>query len=651
MATIRSGTEESRERKIALFWTLVRAFENGTPITQEEIVNSLMIDVYPVADRVPKRKLAYEGNDNAHRQKFERDKAAIRDLGFEITTTRTVGDVEGYAIDPTSVFVPAIELSEDEMYLVAWATNLLGIGSTGVGRLFADGPAPAGGVEFSPVLQPLTRAVATRRVVKFLYRKDNDKVRERVLAPLEFLFWRGQSYVIGVDRRTVSVKGFRVSRIASIPVVTGEQFVVDEGVRNVARSWVPKESDEVEAVTAKFTTSADYARIIASSKGATTSSTALGSEPVPVTIEFDSFTEARRSVLAYGDHIWDLRPRGLRDAVVEWLKGVNRPAGRLSGSPTFTTSGSRPDTLGQTLQLIAAVYQSPEPLRASQLAARCSMDIELVRSIMSRLMALQYLRDPTTYLVHIEPGDNLDDVEEPSDPLYARSASYDRSLGASLAPLTWRDAFELLVALKEASALYPSDIAERVIQKIESAVAANVRVMEVEPVFLSRVRDAIDHHQQLKINYWTASSDTVSERWVEPRAMASRNGRWYFRAWCASRNAWLTFRVDRILHIHAAGPAVVTREPDLVENWVNQPNDEGYEVTVVLRPEQRWLFESLPTIEWAVLGGEYEVVRFRVRDDRFLDQLMVEAGPGSWVLDPPESEAGRALAERMSQQL
>lgn len=649
VSTLRSGTEESRERKIALFWTLVRAHENRAPMTQDEIVKCLMIDEFPVTTKVPKRKLAYDGNENAHRQKFERDKAAIRDLGFEITTTKNDAGVDGYAIDPSSIFVPPIELTSEERNVVSWATRLLGIGQTGVGRLFADGPLPEGGVEFSPILQPLTRAVATRRVVRFSYRKENDVVRERVIAPLEFLYAHGQTYVIGVEKRSVTVKGFRISRITGVPVVTNEQFIVDEGVREVARTWEPRVAPPEETVTVSFSTSADFARIIANGRGALPAPVDDGSARIVISMEFDSMQAARRTILAYGDHVWAVKPRALRDELVRWLKGVNRP-GTLAGTPTFSGALSRTDTLGQTLQLIAAVYQAPGPVRASELAARCSLDVELVKSIMSRVMALQYLRDPTQYLVHIEPGDDLDDAEEPNDPRYERSSSYDESLGTSWAALTWRDAFELLVALKEATALYPSELNERVIAKVESVVSANVRVMEVEPAYLSAVRDAIDQHQQLKINYWSAASDQVTERWVEPRAMASRNGRWYFRAWCNTRLEWLTFRVDRILHVHAAGPAVVTRPPDPLVAWVDRSGDEGREVTVALRPEQRFLFESLPTIEWGSVDGDVEVVRLRVRDDRFLAQLMVEAGPGCWILDPPDDRAGRALAQRMIDQ-
>jgi proteasome accessory factor C len=649
VSTLRGGTEESRERKIALFMTLVRAFETQTPITQEEIVANLTIDEFPVTSLVPKRKAAYEGNENAFRQKFERDKAAIRDLGFEITTTKNDYGVDAYCIDPASVYVPSIEFSDDELNLVSWATSLLGVGASGVARIFADGPIAGGGVEFSPVLQPLTRAISTHRTVRFRYRRDNDTVKEREIAPLEILLWQGQPYVIGVEVKSAEVKGFKVTRIDSTPSVGTDVVHANDSQRALARAWLPKSRANSDAVTVRFVTSASYARLIGTEFDIA-SVDALDDDTVEITAQFDSLEHARRAILSFSDHVRSLKPKLLRESVVAWLKGVNQSDGKLKGTPEFSSAASRPDVLGQTLQLISAVYQSTEPVRASQLAERTGIDGELIRSIMSRLMALQYVRDPTAYLVHIEPGDEFDD-ENPDDPTYARSASYDDALGATLAALTWRDAFELVVALKEAATLYPSELISRVISKIENTIQAHVRVMEVEPEYLSTIRDAIDRHEQLKIDYWSASRDDVSERWVEPRAMASRNGRWYFRAWCSTREAWLTFRVDRVLFIHAAGPAPEGRENDPVENWVERSPDEGYEVTLVISPEQRWLFEPLPTLQWATMRGDREIVRLRVRDDRFLDQLLVEAGPGCWVLDGADRDAGRNLAKRIISQL
>ncbi len=642
--TPRAGTEESRERKIALFWTLVRAFETGQPITQQEIISSLRIDDVTSHKRIPPRKLAYDGNENAHRQKFERDKAAIRDLGFEISTTKTPDGLDAYSIDPTSVFAPPLGLTDDERAVVEWAVALLGIGATGVARLFVDGPATAAGVEFSPILQPLTRAIALQRVVRFKYRKDNDKVRVRELAALGITMWRGVPYVVGVELDTETLKGFRVSRIASTPTVTKDVFDVTPTLRDQARSWEPRLGAKDEDIEIRLTTSSGFARVLASDLDVEISEL---DEPDAVEVSWKSsdLASARRAVLACGANVRRVRPKELRDDLVSWLAKVNRPIDHEVPAHAFDHGATRPDVLGQTLQLIAAVYEAPTAVRASALAARTGMDLELVRSVMSRIMALQYVRDTTSYLVHIEPGDDVDD--EPVDPLYVRAASYDDHAD-HLSALTWRDTFELVVALKEASKLYPGSTLERIVDKVESVLNGAVRVVDVEPEYLSKVRDAIDNREQIKIDYWSAGRDEITTRWVEPRAMASRNGRWYFRAFCATRQEWLTFRVDRVFHIHAASPVGSTLPPDPIDNWADQQSDEGHDVVISLEPELRWLFEPLPTATWAPFDGRRELVKLRVRDEKFLDQLMVNAGPGASVVSGDFMTAGRALARRMT---
>ena len=642
---LRAATEESRDRKISLFWTLVHAKTSGQPITQDEIVARLMIDDLSSEGKIPRRKRAYDGNDNATRQKFERDKAAIRDLGFEITTVKTPEGVDAYEIDPASVFAPPLGLSDEERAVVSWAVSLLGIGTSGVARLFVDGPA-TGGVVFSPALLPLTRAIATQRVVRFQYRKDNDKVRSREIAALGITLWRGAPYVVGVELATETMKGFRISRIESTPVVTRDVFDVTDALREQARTWEPRSLHDRDAVEARFQTSREFATVISTDFDAEV--TPHDDTTVEVRLSFVDMSAARRALLSFGPNVRNLRPKSLRDEVLRWLKGVGTRKVSQVPADVADASPARADILTQTLQLIAAVYEEPAAVRASVLAAKCDLDLELVRSIMSRLMALQYLRDTTDYLVHIEPGDDLDD-DEPVDPLYVRSASYDD--GQQLSPLTWRDTFELLVALKEASRVYPGKVLEGLVAKIENVVHANVRVVDVEPASLSKIRDAIDQHEQIKIDYWSVQREEATTRWVEPRAMASRNGRWYFRAWCTTREQWLTFRVDRIVVIHAASPAPEVRRVDDVIDWADQPWEEGYDVTVVLDPSLRWLFEPLPTSQWAPFSGTDEVVRFRVRDDSFLEQLMVEAGPGAVVVSSGHEKAGRSLARRMAELL
>ena len=92
MSTIRGGIEQSRERLVALILLLQRAWSDGRPLTQEEIIRELKVDEYPASSKGPKKVRAYEGNEGAVRQKFERDKARIRDLGFDIETVTLPDD-------------------------------------------------------------------------------------------------------------------------------------------------------------------------------------------------------------------------------------------------------------------------------------------------------------------------------------------------------------------------------------------------------------------------------------------------------------------------------------------------------------------------------------------------------------------------------
>src|ERR1019366_5956393 len=100
-------------------------------LTQDEIVRDLKIDEYPATSKFPKKVAAYAGNDTAVRQKFERDKARIRDLGFQIETVTRGDDLVGYQIDPSSGYSPPIHFTPAESRVVATALGICGFGKSG----------------------------------------------------------------------------------------------------------------------------------------------------------------------------------------------------------------------------------------------------------------------------------------------------------------------------------------------------------------------------------------------------------------------------------------------------------------------------------------------------------------------------------------
>jgi hypothetical protein len=78
---------------------------------------------------------------------------------------------------------------------------------------------------------------------------------------------------------------------------------------------------------------------------------------------------------------------------------------------------------------------------------------------------------------------------------------------------------------------------------------------------------------------------------------------------------------------------------------------EGDEVVVVVEAAQRFLFEPLPSAQWAALGDGRHAVKFRVSNESFLDHLMLLAGSGAVVATAKYAKAGHELARRIAAQL
>jgi proteasome accessory factor C len=153
------------------------------------------------------------------------------------------------------------------------------------------------------------------------------------------------------------------------------------------------------------------------------------------------------------------------------------------------------------------------------------------------------------------------------------------------------------------------------------------------------------------ILYTPGSSEEARERTIEPREIKVLNGRTYTRAYCTTRKAWRTFRIDRINEVLARSSASTERPKDEVTNWLTRVGDEGDEVTVVVEAYARHLFEPLPSAQWLALADGRHAVRIRISDVSFLDHLMLLAGPGAVVATEKYAKAGHELARRIAAQL
>jgi len=643
MAEFRGASEESRERKIVLFHTLVEAYRAHTPLTQEEILDSLTIDDYSRGTRNPGKKLAYDGNQTARRQKFERDKSDIRDLGIRITMTRNDDGVEVYSINADDYLAPAIDFTEEENDVVVSALSLLGIGSDGVTRLFGSTSASSSALTFPSALLPLAVAEAQRQTVRFDYRSK--KLKSREVTPLRLISDQGQLYVVGYDVEEKSIRGFRVSRIESIPEVTVRRAVVPDEFLEAAEKWSPLFEESVEPVEVIFTISSRHRGAIETRlAGAQFVTLGVDGERLEVRTFFDGRTAALRMMISIAEFAHQVQPKWLATEMKTWFRGVNKKSKLDATSFTFPEISNRPNAFAQALQIVATVYAADGPILASELAERFSMDIELVKHLMNKFISMQSHRHNGGYLVAIIPADDFDE-EDLYDPSYQRSNIVTNAKGGELSAMTRKDVIELLVALKQAAGLQPSSVLDGIILKIEKVTQSHIDVHLDIPAFVPAIQAAIGY--EIPITYFGANDDRESTRTIIPGSIGIRNHHYYVRAFYVEVAEWRTWRIDRIVSVGEKGEPFVVATPDPLLDWITMPFEGGAEVVLAINDSQRWLFESLPHTVWALNDTPQRVVRVRVADDSFLDHLMCQAGPGASVLSESHTKAGRVLAKRI----
>lgn len=639
---IRNAVEESRERLVALALLLQSATQQR-PLTQETIVSELLIDEYPVKSSGPRKVRAYQGGDVATRQKFERDKAKIRELGMQIETVVLGDGSVGYWVESDAMYAPPLALTEAEQRVVRLALRLCGFGRSGAFSLFDEGPAPDTGLEFSNYYNPVLRALRLGRVLAFDYQSSANKLR--VVEPLALRVINGATYLVARVRGTAEVKGYRMTRITSMPVVRSESFESDDAIRAVAAAWRPEYSRTLKPVDVVVVTSADYASLLTREYPSAIAATKKGGLR-EVGLSFDNLREALRFVVNAGARVRLVSPKILKVELATWLGGVNRGAvPALDGvrfDPVTTT-----DALGQALQLLHAVHLSGDGLRISELSRRFDLPADVVRHVMDRLVSFEPLHGRYGFPAHVIKECDDWENEAEDDSLYRAEYGVETD-AADLATLTWRELFELNIALREASRIYDAPEVHSAIEKIESAIGSQVRVENTNSEqLLDVVRGAIESGERIKIHYTPATADESQERTIEPREIRVLNGHAYVRAFCLTRGAWRTFRVDRINDVVAKSPADEPRAADPVPNWLTAVGESGSDVVVVVEASSRWIFEPLPNAQWRALDDGRHAVRFRVADRTFLDHLMVQAGPGAVVATPEFADAGRDLARRI----
>src|SRR4051794_35772117 len=171
----------------------------------------------------------YAGKESTRRAAFERDKAALREIGVPIETTVLGGAQAGtsaYWIDRDRYELTELHLEPDEMRALQVAVAAVrptqgreALWKLGLDTVEGD-VAVSATVPELPGLPALRDASARRVAVHFGYRG-----KRRRLDPYGLLLGTGFWYVVGRDHEHDELRTYRVDRIeGTVALVEGETF-------------------------------------------------------------------------------------------------------------------------------------------------------------------------------------------------------------------------------------------------------------------------------------------------------------------------------------------------------------------------------------------------------------------------------------------
>lgn len=252
------------------------------------------------------------------------------------------------------------------------------------------------------------------------------------------------------------------------------------------------------------------------------------------------------------------------------------------------------------------------------------------------------------------PGD-LIDFELSGDTITVTfSAGMDQPLR-----LTSTEATGLLIALRalsEIPGVVDPAAARSAIAKIEAAagtvveddaVAAEDEPAPIEAEAAAAVRAAVRDARAVRIEYYSASRDALSDRIVDPIRVVLVGDHSYLEAWCREAEAVRLFRFDRIVEAHeldepAAPPRPAVTAPPSTALFEADPSLPS--ATLRIAPRAAWMFEYFPMRLLKELPDGYCEAEMTYAADEWMTRLILGFGADVQVLAPASlaQSVGRA---------
>jgi proteasome accessory factor C len=612
------------------------------------------------------------GNDVAFGRMFERDKNDLRQFGFDVETVTDHGWGEDdpattrYRIGKESNRLPDVKLSPGEWTVLLLASQLweraaLGTAAANALRKLQASGAPSD-IELPVGMQPRIRpagqafddvvaAMHARHPVSFPYLAGTTgKEEQRTVEPWGLGSRFGQWYLTGFDRSRQAPRHFRLSRF------TGPVSVLDKETYSAPPNFnIREELDRLPELPLR-TAVVDVraGRLLGLRRRATPVPAHSAGTPDDgderLHVDFRDVEVLAEELASYGPDAVAREPEELVTAVRHRLQ--NAAAFCAAPVPGYRFADSRPgrsvrkrtseDQLKRMLQLVPFLVHN-QGLHIQDVAARFGITPGELESDL-RILICSGL--PEGY-----PDDLLDIHWEEGHVYITQDLDLTRpvrfTVDEACALLTGLETLNGLPELAEGGALESVTLKLMAAAGEEGLRAASLAGPEVGPAdsaVLDIVRSAIRDRSQLRLEYFSAQRDQVSERDVDPLRLYSLDNTWYFEAYCHSAKGLRNFRLDRVQEIRPNGqPAAAQVRPEGgFPAKLFTPNDDDITVLVQLTRQGAGLADDYYAERVAPLPEGGLVAEIRFGNTSWLPMFVAQHGGAARILEP----SGIAAAAR-----
>ena len=248
---------------------------------------------------------------------------------------------------------------------------------------------------------------------------------------------------------------------------------------------------------------------------------------------------------------------------------------------------SKYERLARLLKIITLVKANPR-LTRSDLARLCEVDS--VRTIQRDINSLAIAEVPIYWSgkgYEIMPNFFLPPLAlsmEEALSLVLSARAYSEGEGKFHESTTESAMSKIIATLPKAT--------RKVLKLDSSKIGIESRKVADVGGLISQLYQAILNTKQLRINYYSYSSNLVSERVVDPYALTFRRRAWYLVAFCHTRNDALMFRANRIKTLDYTGktfsyPPDFSLEEYMAKSWQTMRSNKGEETEVVVKFDAR----------------------------------------------------------------